>query len=242
MRLFIASVLACLAVGCTAQPILTPAFVLPQESTQMIVVTTESWEATSGGLQRFERIDSRWEPVSDLVQVVVGRSGLGWGAGLHPDQSTGPIKQEGDGRAPAGVFLLTNTFGYADSEATGLPYIHATRDVECVDDSNSQYYNRVLDRGGVEVDWESHEEMRRRDELYRLGVVVAHNTAAVPSGGSCIFLHIWRGPGTTTSGCTAMTSTVMEEVAGWLDASENPVLIQLPQSEYERLRNAWQLP
>lgn len=216
--------------------------VIPSDSGQLIVVATESWEATSGALQRFERIEDRWEPVSDLVEVVVGRSGLGWGTGLNPEQPNGPTKQEGDGRAPAGVFLLTQTFGYADSEATGLPYIHATRDVECVDDSDSQYYNRVLDRSDVEADWESHEEMRRRDELYRLGVIVAHNEAAVPRGGSCIFLHIWRGPGTTTSGCTAMTPSAMAEVASWLDAEEIPVLVQLPQSEYERLRTEWQLP
>ena len=235
--------LAFVAIGCSAQPTVSAdSSVLPADSRQLIVVTTDSWEATSGSLQLFERVEGNWEPVSDLIPVVVGRAGLGWGTGLHPEQTNGPTKREGDGRAPAGVFSLTETFGYAESEATGLPYVHATRDVECVDDSDSQFYNRVLNRSEVEVDWVSHEEMRRRDELYRLGVVVAHNEAAVPRGGSCIFLHIWRGPGTTTSGCTAMTSNAMEDVAAWLDAAENPVLVQLPQSEYERLQAEWTLP
>ncbi len=235
--------LAFVTMECNAQSTVSAdSLVVPADSRQLIVVTTESWEATSGSLQRFERLDGMWEPVSDLIPVVVGRSGLGWGTGLHPEQTNGPIKQEGDGRAPAGVFSLTETFGYAESVTTGLPYVHATLDVECVDDSDSQFYNRVLDRSEVDVDWTSHEEMRRRDELYRLGVVVAHNEAAVPRDGSCIFLHIWRGPGTTTAGCTAMTSSAMEDVAAWLDVAEHPILVQLPQSEYERLRIAWELP
>ena len=243
MRYLAILALAFVTFECSAQfTVSVDMFVVPVDSGQLIVVTTESWEATSGSLQRFERVEGNWVPVSDLIPVVVGRAGLGWGTGLHPEQTNGPTKQEGDGRAPAGVFSMTETFGYAESEATGLPYVHTTRDVECVDDSDSQYYNRVVNRGEVEVDWASHEEMRRRDELYRLGVVVAHNEAAVPRGGSCIFLHIWRGPDTTTSGCTAMTSNAMEDVAEWLEAVENPVLVQLPQSEYERLRAEWMLP
>lgn len=243
MRYLAILAFAFVAMECSAQfTVSVETCVVPVGSRQLIMVTTESWEATSGSLQRFERLDGMWEPVSDLIPVVVGRSGLGWGTGLHPEQTNGPIKQEGDGRAPAGVFSLTETFGYAESVTTGLPYVHATLDVECVDDSDSQFYNRVLDRSEVDVDWMSHEEMRRRDELYRLGVVVAHNEAAVPRDGSCIFLHIWRGPGTTTAGCTAMTSSAMEDVAAWLDVAEHPILVQLPQSEYERLRIAWELP
>ncbi len=236
-------VLAGVAFGCRAQPTLTPvSAVVPTESRQMIVVTTASWEATSATMQRFERTDGVWEPASDLIPVVVGRSGLGWGKGLHPEQSNGLIKREGGGRAPAGIFMLTQTFGYADSVETGLPYMHTTSDVECVDDSDSRFYNRVLDRRMVEVDWTSHEEMRRQDELYRLGVEVAHNSTATPQGGSCIFLHIWRGPDSTTSGCTAMASGEMVRTAEWLDAAQQPVLVQLPQREYDRLKSAWMLP
>ncbi|NNF59312.1 MAG: hypothetical protein HKN04_13840, partial [Rhodothermaceae bacterium] len=154
----------------------------------------------------------------------------------------GPVKQEGDGRAPAGVFALTETFGYAEAADTGLPYIATNASVECVDDSASRYYNRVLARDSVAVDWTSHEEMRRRDDLYRLGVIVAHNAEAEPGGGSCIFLHVWRGPGSTPSGCTAMRSEAMDAVAAWLHGEARPVLVQLPQAEYARYRAAWMLP
>jgi L,D-peptidoglycan transpeptidase YkuD (ErfK/YbiS/YcfS/YnhG family) len=85
--------------------------------------------------------------------------------------------------------------------------------------------------------------MRRRDELYRRGVVVAHNASpTVRGGGSCIFLHIWRGPGTTTSGCTAMPESEINVLMRWLRADATPVLVQLPSAEYRRLAREWTLP
>jgi hypothetical protein len=39
-----------------------------------------------------------------------------------------------------------------------------------------------------------------------------------------------------------MSLADMTEIAGWLDASAAPLLVQLPQAEYEALRMAWALP
>jgi L,D-peptidoglycan transpeptidase YkuD (ErfK/YbiS/YcfS/YnhG family) len=225
----------------------TPDGPIPGATRQLILVVTPEWGSTSGTLRRFERADSThdWRPVGAEVTVVVGRSGLGWGRGLHVTLTDGPRKVEGDGRAPAGAFQLTEAFGYAppDSSSSGLPYLQATADLECVDDVTSSYYNRVLDRARVAVDWTSHEEMRRRDVLYRRGVVVAHNAVPiVPGDGSCIFLHVWRGPGSTTSGCTAMAEPALSDAIEWLDAGAAPVLVQLPAGAYRRLRRAWDLP
>ena len=218
---------------------------IPDDSRQLIVVVTPGWTATSGTLYRFERESDGWRPIGPRVDVVVGRAGLGWGRGLHLPINTSPLKREGDGRAPAGVFALTEAFGYApqDSVETRLPYLRATPDLECVDDVESAFYNQVVDRRRVDQDWTSHEEMRRRDVLYRRGVVVAHNASpAVPAGGSCIFLHVWRGPLSTTSGCTAMPEENLEEVIAWLDRESSPVLVQLPSAEYRRLARRWELP
>lgn len=240
-----------------------PTSPVPPSARQLVVVTTPDWSATDGTLRRYERAGDGWAPVGPAVDVVVGRSGLGWGRGLHGAPSGGPSKAEGDGRAPAGAFRLTAAFGYAEAEPTGLPYVQATPDLECVDDGRSAYYNRVLDRAplGGAVDWQSHEEMRRRDGLYRIGVIVAHNgpgvdpalllasggaasgaVAPVAGGGSCIFLHVWRGPGTSTAGCTAMADPALQEVLAWLDAEADPVLVQLPEAEAVRLSAPWGLP
>ena len=225
----------------------------------MVLVTTAEWSATDGTLQRYARGEGGpWQAVGEPVPVVVGRSGLGWGRGLHgaPPVGRGPIKAEGDGRAPAGAFRLSAAFGYGDSLATGLPYV-ATPGLQCVDDRASASYNRVR-AVPADPDWTSHETMRRRDGLYRIGVVVAHNgpgldpalvpgaalagEAPVAGGGSCIFLHVWRGPGTSTAGCTAMPDARLAEVLAWLDADAEPVLVQLPVAQAQRLHEAWGLP
>ena len=81
------------------------------------------------------------------------------------------------------------------------------------------------------------------DDEYRLGIFVAHNSSpAQPGAGSCIFLHIWKGPDVPTSGCTAMSAGAMESLLGWLDAAIPSVLVQLPEAEYQRLQTAWHLP
>ena len=219
---------------------------------QAVLVVTPHWDATTGFLQRFERDGDGegWRMVGDRIPVVVGRSGLGWGTGLHAlmdmDAET-PVKREGDGRAPAGVFALRSAFGYAPADSAAwvrLPYVPADASVECVDDVNSRHYNRRVDRDTIPApDWSSHEELRRRDELYRWGVWVDHNTdPAVPGLGSCIFLHVWGGPSVPTSGCTAMERERLEELLAWLDPRRSPVLVQLPGHEYARLRAPWDLP
>jgi D-alanyl-D-alanine dipeptidase len=214
-------------------------------SRQFILVTTPEWSSVRGTLRRFERRGAKWTQVGEAFDIVVGRSGLGWGDGLVEPGGEGPSKREGDGRAPAGVFRLTRAFGFASAgEATWLrvPYTPLTPGVECVDDTASAQYNRVVDRSDVKrVDWNSSERMREV-EGYRWGVVVAHNARAVPGGGSCIFLHIWAGPSKGTAGCTAMEQPNLEALLRWLDSSKRPLLVQLPRSEYARLGPVWKLP
>jgi D-alanyl-D-alanine dipeptidase len=125
-----------------------------------------------------------------------------------------------------------------------MPYVTATDAYKCVDDSKSVHYNQMLfSSPAIRLDWSSAEEMHRRDSLYSLGVVVEHNPNGHEiGGGSCIFLHIWPGPDGNTSGCTAFASDEMNALLAWLDPDALPILVQLPRSEYDRLRSRWQLP
>lgn len=216
-------------------------------SQQLLVVTTSDWKATTGLLRRFERTERGWQLDEPVLPVVVGRSGLGWGRGANPPSQTGPQKKEGDGRSPAGVFPLPYAFGYADPDSVReikLPYVQCTATLECVDDTNSSYYNIIVDRRSVaKADWNSSEKMRMTNDEYRLGIFVAHNTGpAIPGGGSCVFMHIWKSPTTPTSGCTAMSSGSIESLLGWLDPQSHPLLVQLPDAEYRRVQAAWRLP
>jgi len=225
---------------------------------QLIVVTTPDWNAVDGRLQRYQRSSARsaWEPVGDSVAIVVGKHGMGWGAGVFeahagnraPDD---PVKKEGDGRSPSGVFQLGTAFGYAPEPLSGskMPYLELTPSVECVDDINSKFYNRVVDRSTVAPDWNSSEHMRDTGESYRWGIVIDHNGIAgspssqpVRSGGSCIFLHRWKGAGHGTAGCTAMAPAELEVLLRWLDPKRKPLLVQLTAGEYARVMKQWKLP
>lgn len=223
---------------------------IPANSRQMILVVTPDAQATNGRMFLFERVEGnpQWSMIKDSVPVVVGRKGLAWGRGLSEDDPGQlPEKKEGDGKSPAGVFKLGAAFGYAPVENLGplnIPYMHVTNQLECVDDVHSAYYNELVRRDEVKkVDWASSEKMRAVGQEYELGVLVEHNTEGPEKGaGSCIFLHIWGGPESTTSGCTAMAAAKMQDVVHWLDASRHPVLVQLTLELFQKFRTSWQLP
>ena len=232
---------------------------VPTRTTQMIVVTTSDWNAVEGRLRRYERatVQDKWRPVGDPIAIVVGKNGLGWGIGIiaaddsHVRSASDPVKKEGDGRAPAGIFALGTAFGYASDPPQGLkmPYLSLTPSTECIDDPGSKHYNRIVDRSVVASDWNSSEHMRNAGESYRWGIVIDHNATVTgdanqpkPAGGSCVFLHIWHSHDQGTAGCTAMSPTELETVLTWLDPARQPVLVQLPGPTYERLINLWMLP
>jgi D-alanyl-D-alanine dipeptidase len=220
---------------------------MPASARQLVLVVTPSWDTTAGTLRRYTRSSTGapWRRVGPAVPVVVGASGLAWGAdslGAADD----PHKREGDGRSPAGIFPLDNAFGFASPSAMShlrLPYVPLVPGTECVDDTASVHYNTVVDRDRVPgVDWSSSEHMRRIAQ-YQVGVLVGYNTRPVRKGhGSCIFLHIWDGPGSSTAGCTAFPRADVERLVVWLDASKHPVLVQLPAAEHARLKRRWALP
>ena len=214
---------------------------------RLLLVTTSDWNSVDGTLTRYSRFGDRWKQVGDPIPVVVGKNGLAWDpqlANRHTDQFHGPVKHEGDGRSPAGIFKLGDSFGFADSPSDIQNYRQLTATTECIDDVNSKHYAQIVDRSSVEdVDWNSSEKMRSID-LYRWGIVAHYNMSpAVPGNGSCIFLHVWRGAAQGTAGCTAMPETDLLNTIHWLNSkAPNAVLVQLPQAEYQRLKAQWRLP
>lgn len=224
--------------------------IIPRATEQLIVVTTPAWDSIGGTLTMYERAASgAWQQRGNSWAIVVGRTGLAWGRGiLQVEGFAGPVKHEGDGRSPAGAFTLGTAFGYAPADSARwlrLPYMQATTALECVDDAKSRWYNQVLLRSSARPspDWSSSEIMRLPGDEYQWGVVVEHNTSpAVAGDGSCIFLHIWDGPSEPTVGCTAMMEPNLLDLMRWLDPKKRPVIVQLPESEYTRLRKEWGLP
>ena len=212
---------------------------------QLVVVRGVGWDDIHGRAQRFERseVGGDWRAIGDGFDVVFGHAGLAWGRGLHGQGpaggEAGPIKSEGDGRSPAGVFSIGAAYGRAPATAasTALAYTSASATSRCVDDPSSAHYNRIVDAAEVREDWASAEPMRR---YYELAIVVEHNRDRERGRGSCIFLHAWKGPDTPVTGCTAMASSSLDELAAWLEPGA--LIVTLPSSTLARLRARWSIP
>ncbi|WP_460122949.1 M15 family metallopeptidase [Pseudomonas sp. S2_C03] len=211
-------------------------------SGQLIVVTSKTWNDIQGIAQRYERDGTGFRKYGEAFAVVLGKNGLAWGKGLiSADPGDAPVKKEGDGKAPAGMFKLGTAFGFDATAATRLPYLALTPTTECVDDSQSRSYNQVLDGAKATRDWASSEQMRN-EAGYRQGIVIEHNTPATPASGSCIFFHIWRSPTSPTAGCTAMDQADIARLFEWLDPRQSPLLVQMPEAQYAQWRDRWNLP
>jgi D-alanyl-D-alanine dipeptidase len=200
-------------------------------------------------MNAFERIGAtaNWKERGPGFAVVVGKNGLGKGQGLaRLDFEGAPKKKEGDDRAPAGIFRLSSAFGYASARSAAwakLPYLALSKQVEGIDDPNSRYYNKLVDRSKIaKIDWRSSEQMRRDDDLYKWGVIVEHNPAAIPGAGSCIFLHIWKSSSASTAGCTAMPERDLVRLIRWLNPARHPILVQMPRAVYRSVRAKYGLP
>ena len=228
-----------------------PASPIPEKSRQMIVGITESWSATDAELRMYRRAaGGEWQASTAPWSATVGRTGVAWGRGLHghagPEGQPGPVKREGDGKAPAGLFALLRVYGYHRDTSTEMDFTPVTDSYRCVNDSASAHYNKIVDKERIaEPDWRSAEIMRRRDERYRLVIEVGHNDPAagvVAEGGSCIFLHLWGRPGEATAGCTAMDGDHMAQLLAILEPSAQPVYVLLPRDRYQELAPRWGLP
>uniref|UniRef100_I2Q0V3 YkuD domain-containing protein n=1 Tax=Desulfovibrio sp. U5L TaxID=596152 RepID=I2Q0V3_9BACT len=218
-------------------------------SRQLVLVVTEDFNDNQARLRRFERGgDGAWRPVGDDVAVTIGKNGMAWGRGLQgPPPAEGPVKIEGDGRSPAGVFAFGTAFAYQPQDmwtTPKMPVHRVTDQTVCVETINSASYNRILDENTVAAkDWTSPDRMLRPDGLYRFGLMVDYNAPdTVPGAGSCIFFHLWRRPGAPTVGCTAMNEPAILAVLAWMDASKKPILVQLPRPELKRLAALWGAP
>jgi L,D-peptidoglycan transpeptidase YkuD (ErfK/YbiS/YcfS/YnhG family) len=200
-------------------------------SQQLLLVVSDDFNATTGRLSRYALHEGVYVRQGDSIPVNLGRNGLGWGMGekgfVHPHSD--PLKREGDGRAPAGIFPVLGLFGYAEHIKSSLPYQQATEKLICVDDTASEEYNRIVTLDDAKRP-ESFERMRREDGLYEIGLVVGHNRERLKGRGSCIFIHIQKEGGSPTAGCTSMKKKDLLELVAWLDAAKRPVLVQIPHS------------
>ena len=213
------------------------------ETSQLIVVTSDSWNKIEGKMAIYEYKNGRWNLVMSDIPIVAGRTGMAWASGLHKDQlNTGILKKEGDGKSPAGIFRLSGVFGYQAIKSK-MNSLKVNERTFCVDDSKSAYYNQIVSSDTLKKDWDSAETMLMKSDAYKFGIFVDYNVnPATAQAGSCIFMHIWSGSNSPTAGCTAMKEADILKLINFLDKSKKPILVQAPRAEYEKMKRFYKLP
>lgn len=233
--------LALLLVACSQPPPAPPKPVQKVVAADVLTAVIDDWSATRATLTLWHHDERGWSQTGSW-QGVIGHTGAAWGAGLHgtgaPPGHAGPVKHEGDGASPAGMFALDSAFGFAPIPPTKLRYTQLRDTTECVDDPQSKAYNTITEHT-ADADWSSSEHMHEVTG-YELGAFVAHNPARTPGGGSCIFLHVWSGPDASTVGCTAMAKPDLQKLLATI--GPGTVFVLLPRAEYRALRDQWGLP
>ncbi|MEZ5789230.1 MAG: hypothetical protein R3D62_22720 [Xanthobacteraceae bacterium] len=173
------------------------------ETRRLVLVRVPTMASSSGALLLFERdgSESAWHLVHPAEPVVLGVKGTAWGnAFRHLARPGEPIKREGDGRTPAGIYPIGRPFGFSASPRDN--YLRITAGLICVHDPASPAYNTITSRAivGRKVRGEN----MRAISLYRQGLVIGYPTDAAARAGSCIFIHVWQGPTRGTAGCLAL--------------------------------------
>ena len=170
---------------------------------RLVLVTAASMSTPIATLRLFERnsVQESWRFLGVIEPAVVGRAGLGWGVDFWQYAHDGERRKvEGDRRTPTGIYPLTRTFGFSASQRPG--YLHIHEDTVCVDDPSSAAYNTITSRSVV--GGKVRGEDMRRIALYRRGIIIDYPTDRRERAGSCIFFHVWSGPGQGTRGCVAL--------------------------------------
>jgi L,D-peptidoglycan transpeptidase YkuD (ErfK/YbiS/YcfS/YnhG family) len=203
--------------------IMTSFSILLFSSQQILLVVADDMNVSQAKLECYEN----GQKVFHTIKVNLGKNGLGWAVESQNfiQNPTDSFKYEGDKKAPAGIFTLSNIFGYSVKSNYNLPYLYTAKNLICVDDTHSNFYNQIIMAKGDE---KSFEYMKRTDEQYKIGIVVDYNKKALRGRGSCIFIHIQRAPNTPTVGCTSMSEENIQKIAHWLNKNKNPILIQIP--------------
>ncbi len=237
---------------------------IPSDTRQLIVGVAPDWDSSHVTLYHFEQKDRIvpllrraknpvWRQVGSPWKGRLGRNGMAWGIGLHRVPEGARWKREGDGRSPAGVFLLGGAWGYDRDVARNyrLPYRQITPRCLWYEDIHSPYYNsyRQISHEPRTTE-EKKAQMHQGDYAHSLKLFIAHNAdrearpgKGKPGYGSAIFFHIWRENGARpTAGCTTMSEDRLRELIRQIDPAKNPCFILLPRAEYDRLVTAWGLP
>jgi len=180
----------------------------------VLLVTSETPSGFTATLHVLEKRSNSWKYAFPPMPALIGRKGF-----APPGK-----KQEGDRMTPSGIFALQRSFGYAGKIDSRMPYRQAGAEDIWVDDPESPDYNRWLRKD--ETSAASFELMKRKDDLYKYGIVIEYNTDPIIKGaGSAIFIHVRGGENLPTLGCVALSESDLLKILGWLDPAAEPLAV-----------------
>ena len=98
---------------------------------RLVLVTAADMNTPNATIERFERAGDGWKSVAPAQPALIGRNGMAWSQAFRALGQRGePIKVDGDKRAPAGVYRIGASFGFAPSSRAN--YLHVREGTVCV--------------------------------------------------------------------------------------------------------------
>lgn len=202
------------------------------DSDQVVLVTADSWRATMGTVQVFEKKNKSWLAAQKSVKAYLGYGGL----------VPGDKRKQGTGTTPTGTYAFISAFGIKPDPGTKLSYTK-------VDNNDAWTYNpkfpstyNVFQTANKK--WSGYgdfvEILSTYGKPYNYSAVLDFNlpTGKITTGanginrtdqsantvrGGGIFLHVSNG--TKTAGCIAIPEQAMKEILEWVDPKKNPVIV-----------------
>ena len=165
------------------------------------IVLVEYTGGSSATLSVHEKQNGVWVQLWD-TKAYVGKNGIG-------------KTIEGDKKTPTGTYNLTTPFGIKDDPGAKLPYLKVTKYHYWCGDSNSEYYNKLVDSRETGREYTSSDEhLIDYKGVYNYCMFIDYNAAGVAGKGSCIFLHC-KGKSSSTAGCVAVSEASMKKIIQW---------------------------
>ena len=183
----------------------------PPEHRQVVVVRASAAGDTEATVEAYAYRDGAFHRVIGPVHAFVGAEGIGSGSEWHS-------------RTPAGVYPLTQGFGWAANPGTRIPYRKVGSAAWWVSDIHSPAYNTLqfCRPAACTFDTAAAEPLASIS-VYRHALVIDYNRSPVVSGaGSAFFQH--ESGGEPTAGCVAIEGDALTRIMRWLRPAAQPVI------------------
>lgn len=191
------------------------------DSEQVILVSVADESDFHATLSFYEKSGNEWIEKLEKVSATVGKYGIN-------------KEKEGDLKSPTGIYTLGSAFGFKNDINGKYPFLEVTGSHHWVDDSDSIYYNQLVNYSDSAVKLFKSAEQLITYDVYKYGIFIDYNLENVKNLGSAIFMHIYRGEDSPTGGCIALEENNLKFIIEQLDIFKNPLIIIGDEKDYQR--------